>query len=228
MPKYFSSRFTTSPVVVAHKLGFGAVAMGNDDTNRCVVGAGVTRVNDVHWADRDRNKIAGQWLGFRKPHCLHAAGTRPFRKHRGVRKCAIVAGNVQRDLPGHFVTGLVKTRESPSCRDIFELGIEKPILAVLDLENPGPVLAADFALAVDVQLRRARTHRMVERKANEILRLRDYFGGQRLTVHGQGCVRYSDLLGVQPSTELVSLKLRSISTAPAKVSLSGTAVRSRP
>src|ERR1022692_3625823 len=177
---------------------FGAVAMGLNDADRSVVRARVPRVDNVHGSNRDRHQIAGEWLGFGKFHGLHAARNRLFREHRGVGKCAIVAGNVERSLPGNLVTGLVKTWESASRRNLFELGVDVPGIAVFDLENSGLVLAADFALIVDVQLRRARTDRMVERKANQVLGLRDHFRIECLPIPSQSCVSHRELFRVQP------------------------------
>ena len=179
-------------------LSFRAPAARHDNAERGVVRARVTRVNDVHRADGDRHQVARQGLRFRKFDRLHAARAGGLGKRRRVRESVIVLRNLERELPGHLVRRLVEAREGLSRRDVFELRIDVPPVAVLDLENALHILAADLAFVVDVECRCARLNRLVERESHQVLRLCDCFGGKRPTAHRQRSVLYRDLVGVQP------------------------------
>ena len=74
---------------------------------------------------------------------------------------------MQRELPGRFEIGLVEAGKSLARVDRFELRVNIPLAAILQLEQPVAIDLVEGAAILDAQLRGARGDRRGGRESGE-------------------------------------------------------------
>src|SRR5438552_445074 len=183
---------------ISRILRFRGMTLGYNDPDLRVFSASVTFVYNFHGPNRHSNQVTGKWFCLGKRDRFHAVTSRRLVQHRSVRERAITVRYCERDLPWHFKSRLVEARKGAPCGYVFELGIDIPMTAVLDLENTGHILAADFAFIFDVQHGRTSADGVIKREAGKVFRFGYHADRDCLATAREGGIFYCQLLGVEP------------------------------